>query len=147
MGYVNNFNDGNWLGNLYTFDDRVSMEIGDHNTHTTIGECMYSGKLTDNCENCRYSPCNARLIAKKKEYRKHMGFCSEECYLKVREDMLTKNSKWDSMDYKAMRKEIKNHPEKKAKILKKYQDHLDKNLAGVEFNHKKSQKEDVIIEA
>lgn len=34
--YVNEYNDGNWLGNLYTFDGRVSTEVGDEKTHTTI---------------------------------------------------------------------------------------------------------------
>ena len=69
--YVNEFNDGNWLGNLYTFDGRVSTEVGDEVTHTTIGECLYTDEPTDNCENCRYSPCNARLIAGEQEYKKH----------------------------------------------------------------------------
>lgn len=72
MKYVNSYNDGNWLGNLYTFDGRVSTQVGDEQTHTTVGECLYTGKPTDNCENCRYSPCNARIIADKKEYKKHM---------------------------------------------------------------------------
>lgn len=40
--YVNTFNDGNWLGNLYTFDDRVSTFVGDEKTHTTIGTCLHS---------------------------------------------------------------------------------------------------------
>jgi predicted sulfurtransferase len=25
--YVNEYNDGNWLGNLYTFDGRVSTQV------------------------------------------------------------------------------------------------------------------------
>jgi UPF0176 protein len=69
--YINSFNDGNWEGNLYVFDDRVSDFVGDKATHTTIGECIYSDKKTDNCENCRYSPCNARIIADKEEYERH----------------------------------------------------------------------------
>lgn len=40
--YTNKHNDGNWLGNLYTFDGRISTHIGDEQTHTTIGECIYS---------------------------------------------------------------------------------------------------------
>ncbi len=147
MGYVNSFNDGNWLGNLYTFDDRVSMQIWDSKTHTTIWECLYSGELTDNCENCRYSPCNARIIAKPKEYKKHMWFCSEECFKKAYNDLLVKDISGDPMEYKKLRKEIKNDPSKAPEVMKKFQAHLDMRLAGVEFPHKHSQKEDVIIEA
>ncbi len=40
--YINTFDDGNWLGNLYVFDDRVSQQVGSKETHTTIGECIYS---------------------------------------------------------------------------------------------------------
>lgn len=70
--YVNAHNDGNWLGNLYTFDGRVSTPVGDEKTHVTIGKCIYTDQPTDNYENCRYSPCNARIICDPKEYRKHM---------------------------------------------------------------------------
>jgi UPF0176 protein len=68
--YTNTYNDGNWLGNLYTFDGRVSTQIGDSTTHTTIATCLFSGKPTDTCENCRYAPCNARLICDTSEYKK-----------------------------------------------------------------------------
>lgn len=70
--YVNTHNDGNRLGNLYTFDGRVSTPVGDEKTHVTIGKCIYTDQPTDNYENCRYSPCNARIICDQKEYRKHM---------------------------------------------------------------------------
>ncbi len=70
--YTNMYNDGNWLGNLYTFDGRVSTQIGDEKTHTTIGTCLHSGKLTDNCDNCRYTSCNARLIVDAKEHKRYL---------------------------------------------------------------------------
>lgn len=69
MKYVNTFNDGNWLGNLYTFDDRVSTFVGDEQTHTTIGTCLHSDKLTDHCDNCRYTECNARMIVDLSEHK------------------------------------------------------------------------------
>lgn len=141
--YVNEHNDGNWLGNLYTFDDRVSTFVGDENTHTTIGECCYTGIKTDNCENCRYAPCNARLIADKNAYREHMGFCSEECYKKARQDGLIKVVDWDKMNYKALGREWRADPTKKDEIMKLIADHLDKKLQNVEFNHKTSQKEEM----
>lgn len=70
--YINTFDDTNRLGNLYTFDGRVSTQVGSRNTHTVIGRCIYSNEPTDHCENCRYSPCNARIICKPNQYRLHM---------------------------------------------------------------------------
>ena len=136
--YVNEFNDGNWLGNLYTFDGRVSTEVGDEATHTTIGECLYTDEPTDNCENCRYSPCNARLIAGEKEYKKHLGFCSRECYESARLDGFVKDTSWDKFDYKNTRS--------LADGIARIQTHLDRKLANIEWRYATSQKEEDIVE-
>lgn len=144
--YINTYNDGNWLGSLYVFDDRVSDFVGDENTHTTIWECVYSGKKTDNCENCRYSDCNARLIADPKEYKEHFGFCSLECAQNSIKTWLVKNADFDKMDYKIARSTIKNHPEKKEEIMQKIENHIEENLKWVEFNHETSQKEEYIMD-
>lgn len=145
--YINTYNDGNWLGNLYVFDDRVSMQVWDETTHTTIGECMYSGEKTDHCENCRLSSCNARLICTRKEYKKHAGFCSAECAEKAIETLLVKTDfSLDSIDYKQKRGVIKAHPELKEKIEWEMRAHLEKQLKGVTYNHQTSQKEEYIIE-
>lgn len=144
--YINTYNDGNWLGNLYVFDDRVSDFVWDENTHTTIWECVYSGKKTDNCENCRYSHCNARLIADKKEYREHFGFCSLECAQNAIETWHVKHIDFDKMQYKQKRAIIKNHPERENEIMTEIKNHLEENLLWVEFNHEFSQKEDFIID-
>jgi predicted sulfurtransferase len=106
--YVNTFNDGNWLGNLYTFDDRVSAFVGDKSTHTTIGVCLHSDKYTDNCENCRNTECNARLIVDKKEHEKHMGFCSEECFKQSLKTLLIKDVDWDALQIKKEKLKKKN---------------------------------------
>lgn len=144
--YVNEHNDGNWLGNLYTFDGRVSTFVGDENTHTTIGQCLYTDELTDNCENCRYAPCNARLIATPKAYKKHMGFCSEECYLKARQDGLVKVMDWDAMNYKALGRSWRAGEADKNAVMQMIADHLDAKLKHLEWRHKTSQKEEMICE-
>ena len=136
--YVNEFNDGNWLGNLYTFDGRVSTQVGDEVTHTTIGECLYTGEKTDNCENCRYPLCNARLIATEKAYRKHLGFCSRECYEWARTDGYIKDVEWDKCDYKNIRLQEWS--------IARIQAHLDRKLANIEWKYQTSQKEDNIVE-
>lgn len=145
--YINTYNDGNWLGNLYVFDDRVSQQVGDENTHTTIGECIYTGKKTDNCENCRLSSCNARLITDRKEYIAHAGFCSKECADKALETLIIKTDlSMDNIEYKKKRGVIKRYPELKDQIETEMRTHLQKQLKDVTFNHETSQKEDFIID-
>lgn len=135
--YVNTFDDGNWLGNLYTFDDRVSTKVGDGETHTIISSCHYTNEPCETYHNCRYGPCNLQFIAKPKEYRKHMGFCSEECYHKAYEDLMIRDDKFDPMPYKDLRIQVKLHPEKKTEVEEQIRVHLKKWLKGVEFKHKK----------
>lgn len=144
--YVNTFNDGNWLGNLYTFDERVSTQVGDKQTHVTIGECLYTWEKTDNCENCRYAPCNARLICSEKAYKKHLWFCSEECYHKARNDGLIKNVNWDKIDYLNLGRTWRADPWRKDEIMEWIQKHLDIKLSKIVWNHKTSQKEEEIVE-
>jgi UPF0176 protein len=144
--YINEYNDGNWLGNLYTFDGRVSTEVGDKDTHTTIGECLYTGEKTDNCENCRYAPCNARLICSEKAYRKHLGFCSRECYEKARNDGLVKVVPWDKMDYLSIGRTWRADPSKKDFLISEICSHLDRKLANIEWKYQTSQKEEEIVE-
>ena len=144
--YINTYNDGNWLGNLYVFDDRVSDFVGDENTHTTIGECVYSWKKTDHCENCRYSHCNARLIADPVEYKNHFGFCSRECADKSSSSGHVKKASFDNFDYKNERAKIKVKPELEQSVLSSIREHLEKKLSWVEFNHETSRKEDFVMD-
>ena len=146
MKYVNAYNDGNWLGNLYTFDGRVSTQVGDDDTHTTIGECLYTGESTDNCENCRYAPCNARIITTLQAYRKHLGFCSKECYEKSRLDGCIKVMPWDKMDYLSLGREWRADRSKQDSIMTSIQQHLDHKLSKIEWKYTFSQKEEDIVE-
>lgn len=143
--YVNKYKDGNWLGNLYTFDDRVSTEVGDERTTSIISECHYSGQKAKNYYNCRYGPCNAQIIAKPKEYRKHLGFCSEECSEKAKEDILIRDVNFDPIHYKALRSEIKQDNSKREQIVTGIAKHVTEWLEGVNFNHKIPVKEKLIL--
>lgn len=144
--YTNIHNDGNREGNLYTFDWRVSCPIWDDKTHTSIARCIYTDELCDNCENCRYSPCNARIIADQKIYRKHYGFCSLECSEKAKKDLLIKDVAWDSLDYKSLRGIIKQDPTQKQAIVDKITRIIEKKLLHTTFKHMTSQKEKVLYE-
>ena len=149
--YVNTFNDGNWLGNLYTFDDRVSTFVGDEKTHTTIGTCLHSDKLTDHCDNCRYTECNARMIVDLAEHKKHMGFCSSDCFEKALQSLLIKDVDWDDLKvkgqhttYKQLRSLIKAEKITFSEAQNIVQTHLRKKLWKNTFRHAESQKEGVI---
>lgn len=143
--YINTHNDGNWLGNLYTFDGLVSTKVWDHTTHTKIGECIYTGKKTDFIENCRYSPCNARIIATKKAYKQHLWFCSQECFDKAKQDLLIKpDFSIEPHDYIQIRGDIKTGKIDLDTTKKEIGEFLDKKLWKRTFNHQTSQKEEYI---
>lgn len=145
--YINTYNDGNWKGSLYVFDDRVSQIVGDEHTHSIIWECLYSWKKTDNCENCRLSSCNARIIADRQEYLDHAGFCSRECADTALETFIIRTDlKMDSMKYKEKRGIIKRYPELQGNIHNEMKKHLEQQLKWINFNHQNSQKEDFIID-
>ncbi len=149
--YVNTFNDGNWLGNLYTFDDRVSTFVGDKNTHVTIGSCLHTDMPTDNCDNCRYTACNARLIVDADEHKKHMGFCSSDCFENALRTLLIKDVDWDTIKmegknttYKGLRSLIKAWKISSQDVQKIVSEHLKKKIGKTTFRHKESQKEGVV---
>jgi UPF0176 protein len=144
--YTNLHNDGNREGNLYTFDGRVSCQIGDEKTHTSIATCLYTDEHTDNCENCRYSPCNARIIATPKAYRKHYGFCSKACCDKWTEDLLIKNIDRDPIDFKSLRGLIKQDPTQKQAIKVHVAEVVRKKTLHAPFKHLTSQKERILYE-
>ncbi len=146
VNYTNTYNDGNRLGNLYTFDGRVSCQIGDETTNTPIASCIHSWKQTNNSENCRYSPCNARITVDPKEYRKHFGFCSKECVENGKKDLFIKNVDRDPVDYKSLRGIIKQDPTQKQAIITKTAAYIDKKLLHRTFVHETSQKEKVVYE-
>lgn len=135
VNYVNRHDDGNWLGNLYTFDGRISTEVVSPEKKTVIGRCHYTGEPAEEYHNCRYGPCNAQIIAKPKEYKKHMGFCSYQCAERGHEDLLIKDIEWDPFEYKQARIEIKNHPESREEVMAEVRRHLEEELKGVKFNH------------
>ena len=143
--YTNKYGDGNWLGSLYTFDGVISTRVNPDEKHTTIGECIYTGHHTDHTENCRYSPCNARIIARRKDYKNHAGFCSQECFDNAKKDALIKvDLDFDSMNYKKLRQAMKRGELSEKQFISDAAANLDKILGEFTFNHKHSQKEDVV---
>jgi len=116
--------------------------VGDEDTHTTIGKCIYSDLETNNCENCRYSPCNARIIARRKQYKRHGGFCSQECFDNAHHDGMVKNDSFDNFDYKSLRKKVKAGTLDHSTFVAMIQQHLDEWVIDKNFPHTSSQKEE-----
>jgi len=74
-----------------------------------------------------------------------MGFCSEECFEKAKDDLMIKDLERDELDYQSIRDAIKKDPSQKEILQKKVSDHLSQKLENIVFNHKESQKETVIF--
>jgi UPF0176 protein len=142
--YVNKHNDGNRLWNLYTFDGVISKKVWDEKTHTTIGRCIYSGLDTNNCENCRYSPCNARIIARRKQYKRFGGFCSLECFTKAQADGMIKNESFDDMDYRSLRRDVKNGNLWHDRFIEIVKEHINTTVTDKKYSHTTSQKEEIV---
>jgi len=135
--YTNIYNDGNWLGNLYTFDGRISTHIGHGEKHSIISECHYTGEPAEMVFNCRYGNCNQQFISSDEQYKKHYGFCSEKCVNDSLNNLMIRNDfDIDYYNYKELRGRIKSHPEEKDIIQQKIAKHIRHHLEGVEFNHK-----------
>lgn len=139
--YVNKYSTSHWLGNLYTFDERVSCPVADSDEKIVITNCHYTGEAADIYFNCRYGPCNDQIIALPEEYKRHFGFCSEECYHNALNDLLVRNDfSFDKLNYKILRGRIKADSTRFDEIKTLINTHLRKYLDGVVFNHLKSQK-------
>lgn len=139
--YVNKYRTEHWLGNLYTFDERVSCPVTDDEDKIVITKCHYTGESADIYFNCRYGPCNAQIIALPDEYKRHFGFCSEECYHNSLNDLLVRNDfSFDKKNYKILRGQIKANPNKRDEIKAQIANHIKVHLDGIAFNHAKSAK-------
>lgn len=131
--YVNKHNDGNWLGNLYTFDERVSTKVGDEDTHKIIATCYYSGEKTEHMHNCRYGLCNRQIIARPRYYRRYMGFCSKQCMEFGIQDLNIKDVDFDHLNYKDLRIQIKLGKKTREEVSELIKAHLYKSLNGEEI--------------
>ena len=86
------------------------------------------------------------MIATPSAYRKHLGFCSRECYEHARTDGLVKVVPWDKLDYLSLGRTWRADNSKKDDIITQIQRNLDGKLAKIEWKHLASQKEEEILE-
>jgi hypothetical protein len=86
------------------------------------------------------------MIASTKAYKKHLGFCSNECMIKAQQDLLVKDASRDAIDYKSLRGILQSDPTQKQSILTNVQHLFHKKLAKITFRHERSQKEELIVD-
>jgi hypothetical protein len=74
-----------------------------------------------------------------------LGFCSQECCDKAKQDLLIKTDlSLDPHDYIQIRRDIKAGKRDRETTRQQIADWMDTKLAKVNFNHALSQKEDVV---
>jgi UPF0176 protein len=67
--------DGLWVGSLFTFDDRLTIEFSDHTK--LIGECTICGSGTKSLRNCEKPDCHQLVLLCDSCYEDHLNLpCS-----------------------------------------------------------------------
>lgn len=67
-----------WKGNLFVFDDRLSVPISD-DQHQIVSHCRFCENKTDFYFNCANMDCNALFLSCSECSEKYQGCCSEKC--------------------------------------------------------------------
>jgi hypothetical protein len=91
------------------------------------------------------------MIVDFSEHKKHMGFCSSDCFDQSLNSLLIKDVDWDVLKiegkyvtYKELRSLVKNGKMNMIDARSIVTSHLRKKLGDTTFPHKESQKEGVI---
>jgi UPF0176 protein len=58
--YMEKYPGKDFLGTLYTFDNRVTMDFGGN--REVVGTCRLCGEKTEHYENCSYMPCHKHFL-------------------------------------------------------------------------------------
>jgi hypothetical protein len=93
------------------------------------------------------------MIVDSKEHKKHLGFCSQECFEKAQKDILIKDVDWDSLKiqskknitYKELRSLVKNEKVSFSEACSLVTQYFQKTLGKTTFSHRESQKESAIV--
>lgn len=76
--YMEKYPGKDFLGTLFTFDDRLVMDFGGE--REIIGMCKRCGDKTEKYQNCTNAACNMLfLICPSCTASEGVGFCSEKC--------------------------------------------------------------------
>lgn len=66
-------------GNMYVFDERVSVRVNQTDEHTLVGKCHHCGNPTDRYVNCTDDTCHLQHLSCEQCEESTQGYCSTEC--------------------------------------------------------------------
>jgi UPF0176 protein len=76
--YMEKYPGKDFLGTLFTFDDRLVMDFG--GDREIVGECKHCSAKTEKYQNCSNASCNMLfLVCPKCVESDNIGFCSNTC--------------------------------------------------------------------
>jgi UPF0176 protein len=76
-GYMEKYPGQDYLGTLYTFDKRLTMDFG--GDREVLGTCRLCGEQTESYVNCRNNACHLHFLACDSCQAEEGTFCSDEC--------------------------------------------------------------------
>ncbi len=79
--YMESYPGKDFLGTLYTFDQRVVINFGGE--RTIIGECRLCGEKTENYVNCANNFCHLHFLSCENCTKKEGVFCSKNCQFSI----------------------------------------------------------------
>jgi UPF0176 protein len=81
-GYMEKYPGQDFLGTLYTFDDRKVMDFGGE--RTVVGKCLTCGTASERYENCANMKCHDNFITCNSCMESFGGvaYCSDDCKVK-----------------------------------------------------------------
>ena len=80
--YMEKYPGKDFLGSLYTFDNRIAMDFG--GDREVIGKCLLCGATSEQYVNCYNDDCHLHFIACDNCYVDEKVFCSDNCRLNCR---------------------------------------------------------------
>ena len=76
-GYMEKYPGKDYLGTLYTFDGRLTMDFG--GDREIVGQCFLCGAKTESYVNCADDTCHLHFLACEACQKEEGTFCSEKC--------------------------------------------------------------------
>lgn len=76
-GYMEKYPGKDYLGTLYTFDGRLTMDFG--GDREIVGKCFLCGATTESYVNCADDTCHRHFLACEACQKEEGTFCSEAC--------------------------------------------------------------------
>jgi|CXWL01.1.fsa_nt_gi UPF0176 protein len=80
-GYMEKYPGKDFLGTLYTFDNRLTMHFGGEDREV-VGICKLCGEKTENYVNCANDFCHLHFIACEECIKDTPTYCEEDCPVK-----------------------------------------------------------------